>query len=154
MKCPKCGAVIEIDAKVDLYICAQCQYKFRVESETEITEVQEINTDSKVLVETKEETVAYVSVLPRKFLADDPDFVDSSLSGKSSNRVLLPDGTGGVTSVGRNVVKIQHRGQTIELIKFSDEERRRWRFWTNSISIGIGILFIAIFFWLLYRANG
>lgn len=147
MKCPSCNADIKTDSNDELTACPECRHQFAsaatvssMESSNEINQ----NEDADSIAN------AYESLLPKKFLADDPEFVDRSMSATASGRVLLPDGSGGVTSVGRHVVKVQHRGHTIELVKLTDEERRRWRFWTNTISIALGVLFIALFFWLLY----
>ena len=148
MKCPKCKTTVNIETTDSLHTCDQCGYEFQIEIDPIDIKVEEKQMADN---ESAEEPVEpYVSVLPKKFLADDPDFVDPALSGTANNRVLLPDGAGGLTSVVRNVVKIQHRGKTIELLKLTDEERRRWRFWTSAISIVIGVLFIILFFWLLY----
>ncbi len=91
-----------------------------------------------------------VSRLPGKFLADDPGYVDRSVNSKTSDKVLLPDGKGGVTSVSKNIVKIEHQGQTIELIALSPEEKRKRQFWINLVSILLGVCLVVLFFWLVY----
>ena len=88
--------------------------------------------------------------LPKKFLADDPGFVDRSVSGRSERKVLIPDGKGGLKSVDQQVVRIQHRGETVELVAMSEEDRLKRQRLINVLAILFGIVFLLLFFWLLF----
>lgn len=88
--------------------------------------------------------------LPKKFLADDPDFIDRSLGRQGARNVLIPDGRGGMQRVDERIVKIEHKGEMIELIALPENERRKRQRITNFVSILIGVLFFVFFFWLLF----
>jgi len=89
-------------------------------------------------------------LLPKKFLADDPDFADRSLGRSGARNVLLPDGRGGLKSVDGRIVKIEHKGETIELIALPEHERIKRQRIINFASIFIGVIFFVLFFWLFF----
>ena len=145
--CPSCS--IELPKSVpgsELTSCPGCQHPLitvagkpavaREENETDMADaiVDEVATDDQKRTELRRK-------LPPKFLVDDPDFQGY----QDQEKVLLPDGKGGITSVKRNVVKVQHKGQTIELIALTPQQRRRRQLIWNCVWIGIGILFL----WLI-----
>lgn len=145
VSCPECHAASEFDAQIGKYVCVECEVEFVEGSTNPVDESDKIES-----VPEKADGDAYVSKLPPKFLADDPDFVDFSLGGRHNQKILLPDGSGGVTSVQQNIVKIQHKGKTIELVALSPDEKRKRQLWINTASIGLGILLMVLFFWLIY----
>ena len=84
--------------------------------------------------------------LPPKFLADDPELVHHSHSRKGQQKILLPDGSGGVQSVENNIVRIEHKGQIVELIALSPQQRQKRQRLTNFIAVLLGALFLILFF--------
>ncbi len=89
--------------------------------------------------------------LPPKFLADDPEFIDRRINAKRDNRVLLPDGGGGLQSVDNNIVRIEHKGKTYELTMLSPEQRRKRQRLVNAVSIALAAIFLVVFFLWLVR---
>ena len=149
MKCPECSAEIGVaEENEGTIICKVCLAELDASVLIDISKNDEETTEH----EPEEEAVVvpFCSKLPAKFLAVDPDFLDQRLASWRSERVLLPKRSGGVTSVDRNVVRIQHGGKTIELKKLSAEEKRIWQFWINLLAISLGILLFVLFFWLIY----
>ncbi|MEM9410473.1 MAG: hypothetical protein AAGA30_05135 [Planctomycetota bacterium] len=124
---------------------------FEVASKTGTVLVTENSSASDEDVSERSETDVTPSIyLPPQFLADDPDFVDHSVKRHHNPKVLLPDGLGGVTAVDSQIVRIQHRGQTVELKTLPAEKKRFRQMWINIVSIILGGLFLWIFFkWVL-----
>ena len=88
-------------------------------------------------------------LLPPRFLVADPDFVDRRIQKGSSQFVLLPDGKGGVKSIDENIIRIEHRGRTVELVALPPAEKRKRQRIVNLVFIAIGILFLIVFFLLI-----
>ena len=76
------------------------------------------------------------------------DVIDPTRIGRlgSSDQVILPDGTGGLTSVDQRVVTIVHQGQEYQLVAMTPEQKRRRKLIHNIIALLIGALLIA---WML-----
>ena len=130
--CPKCDEIIDIRAVLKESLNANLEHEESGDGDSDADE-------GKAEI-----------FLPPKFLADDPDFVDHSVSGQRSSRVLLPDGAGGVSAVDSNIVRIEHRGQTVELKALSPEKKRFRQRWINIVSILLGAAFLWMFFrWIL-----
>lgn len=88
-------------------------------------------------------------LLPPRFLANDPDFVDRRVTGQTSGRVLLPDAAGGVQAVDDSTVRIEHQGRKIELVRLSPEEKRKRQLIINVVAILAGLAFLVLVFrWL------
>ena len=121
--CSSCGEILS-DSNID--VCPGCEHEFASRQDT--------------VAAAEHEELA--KLLPPKFLIYDPDF-DTNMDG---DHVFLPDGKGGITSVKRNVVKVKHKGQTVELIALSAEKKRQWQLIWNFIWIFAGILFLALVF--------
>ena len=86
--------------------------------------------------------------LPAPFLIDDPQRI---IRGKSrdTTKVMLPDEAEGTRQLDRRLVKIEYKGQTVELISRTPEEQIRYRNRVNFVSMLLGLLFILIAFVIL-----
>lgn len=161
--CPNCSTELSqgTDAS-EAVTCSHCQFVFLVAASTVNPDpVAEAESDSEpekepesdqaqpepkqpIIVdvdEARERRAKLSALLPPKFLIADPDF-----EGGGSETVMIPDGKGGIASVKRNVVKVQHKGKTVELITLTPEERRRRQAFWNCIWVIAGVLF----FWLVF----
>ena len=151
--CSLCGSNMENVVKVAqpnvALKCFKCLAKVgNVEATVEGDSATETEAETKPPVK---DTLDPNELLPKKFLADDPEFVDHRMRpGGLGARVLLPDGKGGVNSVDRNVVRIEHRGKLIDLQALPPEQRRRRQIVVNLVSIVIGAIFILLFFLLAF----
>ncbi len=88
-------------------------------------------------------------LLPPLFLVADPDFVAHRIQKGSSQFILLPDGKGGVKSINENIIRIEHRGRTVELVALPAGEKRKRQRIVNFVFIAIGILFLIVFLALI-----
>ena len=89
----------------------------------------------------KSARAAAIQLLPPKFLAG-----SSTVSpALGPNELRLLNAEGGSDAVDDRVVKIEHKGQIIELVKLTDKQRQRRRLIYNSIAIvlGLGMLWLA-----------
>ena len=121
------------------------------EGKIEDSESPQKSTAEDTPAEVAEPTVPPIeSFLPNKFLADDPNFIDRSVERSGTRKVLIPDGRGGMQSVDERIVKIEHKGEIIELIALPEHERQKRQRIINFVSIAIGVLFFVLFFWLCF----
>ncbi len=86
--------------------------------------------------------------LPAPFLIDDPQRVTRGKS-RDTTKVMLPDEAEGTRQLDRRLVKIEYKGQTVELISRTPEEQIRYRNRVNFVSMLLGLLFILIAFVIL-----
>ena len=151
-RCVECGQIVEIAEEFSdkPIVCESCEFLdsndsgIGDETENEETDVVDEGPDEAEMERVRLESV--LSKLPRKFLADDPDFVDHRVSRNQHEKVLLPDGGGGVQSVDGNIVRIKHKGQMIELVALSPEQRQKRQRLVNLVSIVLGAVFLLLFF--------
>jgi len=91
---------------------------------------------------------AIAHLLPPQFDVLDPAMIALN-TGNKQTKVLLPDGKGGTKQVDRRLVRVEHAGEQVSLMTMSEKERNRRRMIQNLIAIVIGIIIMAIAFWLL-----
>ena len=91
---------------------------------------------------------AIAHLLPPQFNVLDPELIALN-TGSKQTKVLLPDGKGGTKQVDRRLVRVEHAGEQVSLLTMSEKERSRRRMIQNLIAIVIGIIIMAIAFWLL-----
>ena len=97
---------------------------------------------------TSDPLATVLSALPMPFLVEDPQRI-SNLQSRKNTKVLLPDSTEGTRQLDQRLVKIQYKGETVELISRTPEEQARYRRAVNLVSMLIGMLFIIIAFVIL-----
>ena len=79
-----------------------------------------------------------------------PKFVTSGVtSGNSlsSNEILLPNADGGTDTLDQRTVRIEHKGEIVELAVLTPEQRRRRRIIYN----GIAFVMAAVMLWVAYK---
>ena len=86
--------------------------------------------------------------LPAPFLVDDPQRMGAMVN-RDNPKILLPDATDGTRQLDRRLVKIEYKGQTVELVSRTPEEQTRYRNIVNIISMLLGLVFIFIAFIIL-----
>ena len=86
------------------------------------------------------------TLLPPRFEVDDPMM---SNRGSKETKVLLPAADGGTTKVDQRFVTIEHKGQEIQLIALSPEERIKYRRKITIISLLLGVLMMVMAFVIL-----
>ena len=95
------------------------------------------------------EGLAYaLSALPTPFLVEDPERI-SNLQSRRNTKVVLPDSSEGTRQLDQRLVKIQYKGETVELISRTPEEQARYRRLVNLVSMLIGLMFIVVAFVIL-----
>ena len=95
----------------------------------------------------EEERAPVDDLLPPRFEVADPTRI--RVGSLPDNKILLPDGEGGLKQVDQRIVQVEHRGQKVSLVALTPKQRIRRRIITNMIAIliGIAILWMA-FMWL------
>ena len=121
--------------------CSSCGEDFAAASPDESAEP--VCPACKTAERRKSARAAAIKLLPPKFLAGS----STAPSALGPNELRLPNSEGGSDSIDDRVVKIQHKGQVIELVKLTDEQRKRRRLIYNSIAIALGIGML----WLAYQ---
>ncbi|MCH2182897.1 MAG: hypothetical protein MK108_12910 [Mariniblastus sp.] len=86
--------------------------------------------------------------LPAPFLIDDPQSIASGHQ-RDTTKVMLPDEAEGARQFDRRLVKIEYKGQIVELVSRTPEEQIRYRNRVNFVSMLLGLLFILIAFLIL-----
>ncbi len=86
--------------------------------------------------------------LPAPFLVEDPQRMGALVS-RDNTKIMLPDATDGTRQLDRRLVKIEYKGQTVELVSRTPEEQTRYRNSVNFISMLLGLVFILIAFIIL-----
>ena len=153
--CPACSKAIKLHdgAILEELVCESCGHNLETTSKSEKGQNENaassvVSPDETALVQAKIKQA--IDMLPPQFLADDPDFVDYRVKSGHQQRILLPDSGGGVQSVDGNIVRIQHKGQTYELVALSPDQRRKRQQLINIVSIAVGAIFLFLFFrWLV-----
>ena len=135
--CPNCEQPLENQSVVELTNCPQCGHELAIAAEIVQVNVVE-DVDYQEQEKLKRNRVE--KMLPPKFLVEDPDFQGLD----RGENVFLPDGKGGITSVKRNVVKVQHKGKTVELVALSPEKRRRQQLIWNCVWIFLGVFVLLL----------
>lgn len=92
-------------------------------------------------------------LLPPRFDVLDPQQLALRRRHDSDQKVILPDGKGGLSKVDDRFVTITHKGEEINLISLPPEQLRRKRQIQNSIAIIIGAIVLAIVFALLRKST-
>ncbi len=95
-----------------------------------------------------ENTQLALETLPTPFLVDDPQQM-SVLVQRDDTKILLPDADEGTRQLDRRLVRIEYKGQTVELVSRTPTEQKHYRMIVNAISMLLGLLFIAIAFLIL-----
>ena len=93
-------------------------------------------------------TLPVAGALPAPFLIDDPQAVASG-PRRDTTKVMLPDKNQGTRELDRRLVKVEYKGQTVELVSRTPEEQIRYRNRVNFVSMLLGLLFILIAFLIL-----
>ena len=92
---------------------------------------------------------AYSSLLPPRFEVSDPTEIEGI--ELDTNKVLLPDGQGGMQQLDRRVVQVEHDGQKIPLVALTDRQKIQRRLIIHSTGVGLSIIILILAFWLLTR---
>ncbi len=87
-------------------------------------------------------------LLPPRFDVLDPTQM-AIKSSKNQFKVLLPDGKGGMAEVDQRIVRVEHEGERVSLVKMTPEQKARRRLIQNIIAIIIGIAMMGFAFWML-----
>lgn len=88
--------------------------------------------------------------LPPKFTAVDPGDMYAEARGED-HKVILPDGDGGFQRIDSRVVHVHRDGKKVQLYSAPKEKKERRRFLQNILAILIGILVLAVAFYLLLK---
>ncbi len=86
-------------------------------------------------------------LLPPKFQFDDPESLNFRRAENAAFKIRLPDSDGGTQTIDARIVRVEHKGQMIELIALTPEQRRRRRRISNAISILLAIVML----WIAYK---
>lgn len=96
-----------------------------------------------------EQPISIDHLLPPRFDVLDPLRMRPRNSGNDQYKVFLPDGDGGTKLVDQRLVRVEHEGSQVSLRAMTEKEKQRRRWIQNLIAIVIGIIIMAIAFWLL-----
>lgn len=87
-------------------------------------------------------------LLPPTFDVADPDSMQVKVFG-DQQKVLLPDGQGGVKKVDSRLLRVKHGGQDFHLTNSTSAEKAQRRLIINIVTVAIlMVLLVLIFFWL------
>lgn len=142
--CPHCTTkfVLTDSSAQQSTTCSNCRRKFLIQIDVEGADVEQ-GLDEKSLPSAHS---SVEQLLPPQFLVADPEFVDHRIQTENRQFVLLPDGKGGVKSIDENIIRIEHRGRTVELVALPPAEKRRRQRIINFVFMAIGIVVLIILF--------
>jgi len=86
-------------------------------------------------------------LLPPRFEIEDTTRIRASAA--DDFKVVLPDAEGGLKQFDQRILHVEYGGEKVSLIATTPEEQQRRRTINNLISIVIGIVILAVAYWLL-----